>query len=71
MPDGVQDDVGDVLVRQVVPDLAGLTAGRHDPGVAQDSQVLGDQRLAHPDGGDQFVNVLSSIGQTRKTSKPS
>src|SRR5919198_5265780 len=56
--DGIQHDVGDVLVGEDVLDLPGLAPRGHDAGRAQDAEVLGDERLTHSEGGDQLVDVL-------------
>ena len=63
MPDRVQDDVGDMVVGEGVLDLAGPAAGVDDAGGAQHTQVLGDQWLAHAEGGHQLMNGHVTRGQ--------
>jgi hypothetical protein len=70
VPDRVQDDMGDVVVGERVLDLAGLTAGGDDPRRAQHAKVLGDQRLAHAEGGDEFMDVLATPGQLTDYAQP-
>jgi hypothetical protein len=70
VPDRVQDDMGDVVVGERVLDLAGLAAGGDDPRGAQHAEVLGDQGLAHAEGGDEFMDMLAAPGQLADYAQP-
>lgn len=68
--DCVEDDVGDVVVGEGVLDFAGFAgfaAGGHDACGALDAQVLGDQRPADAEGGDEFMDALAALGQFAHT----
>jgi hypothetical protein len=72
--DGVTDDVSDMLVGQVVSDLAGPAGGRDQPHVAQHPQVLREQRLAHgatagSQGVGQLVHAPGPDGQLHHDGK--
>jgi len=68
--DGVQHDVGDVIVGEGVFDLAGLAAGGHDAGGAQHAQVLGDQRLADAERGHELVHGSAARRQLAHDRQP-
>lgn len=70
VPDRVQDYVGDVVVGEGVLDFAGLTAGGHDTGAAQNAQMLRDQRLADAEGGHQFVDPPAAGRQLPHDTQP-
>jgi Fur family ferric uptake transcriptional regulator len=70
VPDGVEHDVGDVLVGQRVLDLAGSPPCGHDAAGTQYAQVLGDQRLADTECGDQLVHGPVLGGQLAHDSQP-
>ncbi len=68
--DGVGDDVGDVLVGQGVHGLPAVPFYPDQAGPSQYPQVLGDQRLAHPQPVDQLVHVPGLLRQFCHDSQP-
>jgi len=70
VPDRVQDYMGDVVVGEGVLDFAGLAAGGHDMRAAQDTQMLRDQRLAHAEGGHEFVHPPAAGRQLPHDTQP-
>jgi len=62
---GIGDDVGDVLVGQRVDRSAPLPFYPDQAGASQHAQVLGHQRLTHPESLDELVDepgLLSQLG---------
>jgi hypothetical protein len=66
---GISDDVGHVLVGQGVHGLAATALDPHQPGAAQHSQVLRNQRLTNPEARDQLVHEARLFGQLRHDGK--
>ena len=56
VPDGLFQELTDVLVVQVVEDLPALTPTDDKPQVAQDAKLMGDGRGFHPDRYREFVD---------------
>ncbi len=67
---GVSDDVGHVLVGQGVHSLPAVALDPDQAGAAQHPQVLGDQRLAHPETRDQFVHKAGLLSQLSDDGQP-
>jgi hypothetical protein len=59
---GIGDYVRDVLVGQRVRRLAPMAFYPDQPCPPQNAQVLGYQRLAHPEPFDQFVDESGLFG---------
>ena len=63
MPDGVQHDVGDVLVGELVGHLASAPDALDEVCPTQDAQVLADQGLGQAEPLDQLVDAAFAIGE--------
>jgi hypothetical protein len=62
VPDGVQHDVRDVLVGELVGHLAPASDSFDEIGSAQDAQVLADQWLGQAQCLDQLVDAPFTVG---------
>jgi len=60
---GVGDNVADVLVDESVNRFTTTALRRHDPGAAQDPQVLRNERLAHFEVIDELVDTARPLPQ--------
>lgn len=61
--DGVDGDVGDVVVDEGVFDFATAAAPVDEPEVAQDAQVLTDLRLVQAQIVDELVDTARGVGE--------
>ncbi len=68
--DRIGDDVGDVLIDQRVHSLPAMPFYAYQPGAAQHPQMLGDQRLAHPEALDELVHEPALLGQLGHDGQP-
>ena len=68
--DGVSDDVRDVLVGQGVHRLPAVPLDPDQAGPPQHPQVLGNQRLAHPEPLDQLVDEPGLVSQFHDDRQP-
>lgn len=68
--DGVGDDVGDVQVGQRVHGLPAATLDPDQAGTPQHPQVLGNQRLAHPEPLDQLMDEPRLLRQLGHDGQP-
>lgn len=70
VPDGVEDDVGDVFVGEPVLHGAGAAVPHHEPGGAQHLQVLGHQWLRYAQGGDQLMHLTAAVSEFPYDAEP-
>ena len=54
--DSLVEQLGDVVVEEAVNDVATASVASHQSKCPQQSQLVGDRRLLHPDGSGQFAN---------------
>lgn len=67
---GVSDDMGDVLVDEGVHGFPATALDPDQAGTPQHPQVLGDQRLTHPEPLDQLVNEPGLVSQLHHYRQP-
>jgi len=60
---GVANDVGDVIVGELVGDLAAASDAFDKVGAAENAKVLADQRLRQPEAVDQLVDAAFAVGK--------
>ena len=63
MVDGVADNVGHVVVGELVGNLASAAHALDEIGAAQYSQVLADERLRKAETVDEFVDAAFAVGE--------
>jgi hypothetical protein len=59
--DGVEGDVDDVVIGDRIGDLATTAPTGEDTGLAEDPEVLGDQRLAGVEGFGEVVDAALAM----------
>jgi hypothetical protein len=63
------EEVAHVFVVQAVEDVPSLAAGANEPSVAQEPQLVGDRRLAHPDPGGEVVDAALPLQEIQEQAK--
>ena len=70
MRDGIEHDVGDVVVGESVGHLASTSLGGQHVGLAQDAQVLGDEWLSHAELVDEIVDTPLALADLEDDGQP-
>ena len=70
MGDRVEHDVGQMVIDEVVFDLAAAAFADHHPGGLEDAQMLADQGLRHVEGIDEFMDATARGVQLQHDGDP-
>jgi len=62
--DGLLEQLGDVVVVEVVDDLTTVAPPDDEAQVTQDAQLVGDRRALHADVSSQLVDPAGAGGQS-------
>jgi hypothetical protein len=68
--DGVEHDVCDVLVGELVGDFASAAHAFDEVGPAKNAQVLADQRLRQVEALNELVDALLAVGERAHQGDP-
>jgi hypothetical protein len=70
MGDSVDDDVGEMIIRESVQDLASGPVSANDTGGLQDTQMLTDQRLSDAECSHELVHAPRRFSQLEDDRDP-
>ena len=70
MADGLAEELGDVVVVEVIDDPAPLPLAEDEPQVAEDSKLMGDGGGLHLDRGRELVDACRTVPQATEDAHP-